>query len=49
MLNDLKLDKLYHIYKMSQTIRIVNEDCLEYLKTLKDNSIDCVITGMQKI
>ncbi len=26
------------------TIHLYNEDCLEYIKTLDDNSIDCIIT-----
>ena len=30
--------------KTKQRIQIFNNDCMEYLKTLKDNSIDCVIT-----
>ena len=32
------------VTKVKKKIVIVNVDCMEHLKTLKDNSIDCVIT-----
>tara|TARA_B100001093_G_C26758795_1_gene984675 strand:+ start:194 stop:1141 length:948 start_codon:yes stop_codon:yes gene_type:complete len=35
-----KIDKS----KTKQTVNIHNVDCMQYLKTMKDNSIDCVIT-----
>ena len=35
-----KIDKS----KVKQKIQIHNADCMQYLKTMKDNSIDCVIT-----
>ena len=37
---DKKIDKS----KIKQKINIYNADCMQHLKTLKDNSIDCVIT-----
>ena len=35
-----KIDKS----KVKQKIQIHNADCMQYLKTMEDNSIDCVIT-----
>ena len=38
------MNKKINKSKTKQSINIYNVDCMQHLKTMKDNSIDCVIT-----
>jgi len=34
---------------INENIKIINDNCLNYLENIKDESIDCVITDLKSI